>query len=211
MNKINSPYSAAITGCGLQFFEFQRVLPLLMDAHSEDLLKEEVEDNRIILVNSRKARRTFITEFKRRFASVSYNFWENWKNMSEDGQRAGLFYAILKTYKLVFDFHFNVTVKKWNSIDQQLLPSDLEMELNEIAAKDEFVDSWSDSTKKRCISQYQTILRQVGMLSSNDSKLKPLHLSAADAACYFHSGETWFLEACLLQAYEIKDLKEQVQ
>lgn len=31
--------------------------------------------------------------------------------MSEAGQRAGLLYAILKTYKLVFDFHFNVTLK----------------------------------------------------------------------------------------------------
>ena len=140
MNKIKSPYSAAITGCGFQFYEFQRVFPLLMDANSKTLLQDEIENNRLLQVNSRKARRTFVLEFKRRFASVRYNFWEAWNGMSEQGQKSGLFYSILKTYKLLFDFHFDVTVKKWNSVEQQLMPSDLEMDMNEIAAKDEFVD-----------------------------------------------------------------------
>lgn len=210
MNKIKSPYSAAITGCGFQFYEFQRVFPLLMDANSKELLQDEIENNQLLQVNTRKARRTFVLEFKRRFASVPYNFWEAWSGMSEEGQKAGFFYAILKTYKLLFDFHFDVTVKKWNSVEHTLVPSDLEMEINEIAAKDEFVDGWSDLTKKKCVSQYMTILKQVGLLAS-EGKLKSLHIPATDCAWYFHSGETWFLEACLLYSYEIKELKEQLQ
>lgn len=210
MNKIKSPYSAAITGCGFQFYEFQRVFPLLMDANSKELLQDEIENNQLLQVNTRKARRTFVLEFKRRFASVPYNFWEAWSGMSEEGQKAGFFYAILKTYKLLFDFHFDVTVKKWNSVEQTLVPSDLEMEINEIAAKDEFVDGWSDLTKKKCVSQYMTILKQVGLLAS-EGKLKSLHIPAADCAWYFHSGETLFLEACLLYSYEIGELKEQLQ
>lgn len=210
MNKIKSPYSAAITGCGFQFYEFQRVFPLLMDAKSTELLQDEIENNQLLQVNSRKARRTFVLEFKRRFVSVQYNFWEAWSGMSEEGQKAGFFYSILKTYKLLFDFHFDVTVKKWNSVEQVLVPSDLEMEINEIAAKDEFVDGWSDLTKKKCINQYMTILKQVGLLTA-EGKLKHLHFKAADCAWYFHSGETWFLEACLLYSYEIKELKEQLQ
>lgn len=210
MNKIKSPYSAAITGCGFQFYEFQRVFPLLMDANSKTLLQDEIENNRLLQVNSRKARRTFVLEFKRRFASVQYNFWEAWNGMSEQGQKAGLFYSILKTYKLLFDFHFDVTVKKWNSVEQQLMPSDLEMDMNEIAAKDEFVDGWSELTKRKCISQYMTILKQVGLLTA-EGKLKPVHFNTADSAWYFHTGETWFFEACLMHPYEIKDLKEQLQ
>lgn len=210
MNKIKSPYSAAITGCGFQFYEFQRVFPLLMDANSKTLLQDEIENNRLLQVNSRKARRTFVLEFKRRFASVRYNFWEAWNGMSEQGQKAGLFYSILKTYKLLFDFHFDVTVKKWNSVEQQLMPSDLEMDMNEIAAKDEFVDGWSELTKRKCISQYMTILKQVGLLTA-EGKLKPVHFNTADSAWYFHTGETWFFEACLMHPYEIKDLKEQLQ
>ena len=35
VNKTNSPYSAAITGCTFMFYEFNRCLPLLMDNDAE--------------------------------------------------------------------------------------------------------------------------------------------------------------------------------
>lgn len=209
MTKIKSPYSAAITGCGFQFYEFQRVFPLLMEENSKELLQDEIESNQLLQVNTMKARRTFVLEFKRRFASVPYNFWKAWRDMSETGQKAGCLYSILKTYKLLFDFHFDVTVKKWNSVDQTLVPSDLEMEMNEIAAKDKFVDGWSELTKKKCVSQYMTILKKVGLLTA-EGRLKSLHIPTADCTWYFHSGETWFLEACLLYTYQIKEMKERL-
>jgi len=210
MRNNNSPYSAAITGCYFLFYEFKRILPLLMSEKSEDLLKEEVENNEILQINSRKARRTFVLEFKRRYASVPSHFWVSWQTMSEEGQRAGLFYAILKTYKLVFDFHFNVTIKKWNSIDQELTKNDIMMELNEIASHDSFVDGWSDNTKNACAGAYLTILRQCGLLDSKKTNLYPIKLDANEFAYYIRSGEEWFLEACLLYPYEINDIKSQL-
>ena len=141
------------------FYEFERILPLLLDPDSEQLLKDEVENNQILQVNNRKARERFVVEFKRRFNSVPFHFWQTWQGWSETGKRAGLFYAILKTYKLVFDFHFNVAIRHWNSINHQLGKSDIMMEFNEIAAHDDFVDSWSDSTKGKCASAFLTILR----------------------------------------------------
>jgi hypothetical protein len=209
MNKINSPYRS-ITGCAFQYYEYQRLLPLLMDPDSERLLKEEVEQNRFLQINARTARIRFVTEFKHRFSAVPRAFWKQWETLSEEGQRAGLFYAILKTYKLVFDFHFDVTVRKWNSIDHQLTKSDLMMEMNEIAAKDVFVDSWSENTKNRCVSQYLTILRQTGLLEGKENQLHPLHLSSVNSAYYFRSGEEWFFDACLLYPYEVKALKSQL-
>ena len=41
-----SPYRT-ITGCTFLFYEFQRMLPLLTDANSESLLKDEIELGRI--------------------------------------------------------------------------------------------------------------------------------------------------------------------
>ena len=209
MNKINSPYSA-ITGCTFLYYEFQRILPILMDANSEQLLKEEIENNQVLQVNSRTSRLRFVAEFKRRYASVPAHFWQEWQNWSEQGQRAGLLYAILKTYKLVFDFHFNVTIKKWNSIEHQLLKDDLMMEFNEISAHDEYVDSWSDSTKDKSSSNYLTILRQAGLLEEKTECLTPIKLDANEFAYYIRSGEEWFLEACLLYPYEINDIKSQL-
>ena len=209
MEKNNSPYTA-ITGCTFLYYEFGRILPLLMDANSESLLKNEIENNRVLQINSIASRKRFVAEFKRRYASVPTVFWQTWQCMSEAGQRAGLFYAILKTYKLVFDFHFNVTMRKWNSIDHSLMMDDLLMELNEISAHDEYVDSWSDATKKKCCSCYLTILRQSGLLNEKSSELTPVKLDASDFAYYIRSGEEGFMEACLLYPYEINDIKRQL-
>lgn len=207
--KDKSPYSA-ITGCTFQYYEFVRMLPLLMDANSESLLKDEIENNHVLQVNAITSRKRFVAEFKRRYASVPSHFWQMWQSMGEVGQRAGLFYAILKTYKLVFDFHFNVTMRKWNSIDRHLLKDDLWMEFNELSAHDEFVDSWSDATKDKCCSCYLTILRQSGLLNEKSNELTPVKLDASEFAYYIRSGEEWFLEACLLYPYEINEIKSQL-
>ena len=205
----NSPYTT-ITGCTFLYYEFERILPLLMDTNSEFLLKDEIENNRVLQVNSIASRKRFVVEFKRRYTSVPVTFWKNWQGMSEAGQRAGLFYAILKTYKLVFDFHFNVTLRKWNSIDHCLLKDDLLMEFNELSAHDDFVDSWSDATKKKCCSSYLTMLRQSGLLEEKTNELTPVKLDASEFAYYIRSGEEWFMEACLLYPYEINDIKRQL-
>ena len=211
MNKNSSPYSAAITGCSFLYYEFQRILPLLMAEDSDKLLKDEIENNQILQINSRKARRTFVLEFKRRYVSVPAHFWTTWQEMSEAGQRAGLLYAIMKTYKLVFDFHFNVTIKRWNSVDHQLQKSDIMMEFNEISAHDEFVDSWSDGTKDRCAGAYLTIIRQAGLLEEKTNELHSIKLDADEYAYYIHTGEEWFLDACLLYPYEINEIKSKLQ
>lgn len=207
MNKITSPYTATITGCAFLYNEFMRVLPLLMAPNSEEVLKEEAVNNNLLQVNSQKARRTFINEFKRRYNAVPASFWTKMQALSEQGQRAALLYAILKTYRLLFDFHFNVTIKQWNSIERTLQKNDIMMEFNEISAHDEFVDSWTETTKKKCASQYLTILRQAGMLNEKTNELQALHLEANEYEYYIRSGEEWFLEACLLYPYEINDIK----
>lgn len=190
------------------FYEFKRILPLLMDENSAQLLKEEIANNDLMQVNSQKARSTFIGEFKRRYNAVPVTFWQEFNNMSEAGQRIGLFYVILKTYKLIFDFHFNVTLKRWNSVERTITKSDLKMEFNEISAKDTFVDSWTENTKDRCATQYLTILRQAGLLDEKTSELRSVRLEPSEYRYYFQSGEEWFLSACLLYPYEINDIKQ---
>ena len=57
-------------------------------------------------------------------------------------------------------------IPNWgNSIDHKLLKENLLMELNELYAHDDCVDSWSDMTKNKCCSTYLTILRQSGLLN----------------------------------------------
>jgi len=206
-NVIDSPYSAALTGCTFMFYEMNRCLPLLMDANAEELMREEIEQNKLIMVNSLTSRKRFVAEFKRRYAAVPRPFWTWYITLDEPAQRAALLYVILNTYRLAFDFHFNVTRQKFFSVTKELTSADLDMQFFEIAGQDEFVNSWSDATRRKCISAYLTILRQAGMLDPKSNVLSPLLLNDSDYEYYVRSGDTWFLEACLLQQYEIDNIK----
>lgn len=207
MTKIKSPYTAAITGGGFLFTETNVLLPLLQSADREALLKDERVNNRLLQINAESSRYNAIVEIARRYDAMPTNFWEDYKNMNEEDQQVALFFVILKTYKICFDFHINVTMRKWNSISKSLVFDDIEMEFNEVSARDEFVDSWSEKTKRKVASSYLTILRKVGILDNEDN-LHPL--SASNFDYYILNGEQWFLEACLLQPYQIENIKKKL-
>lgn len=205
MKKNYSPYTAALTGGGFLFEETLILLPLLQAENSEELLQEEKVNNNLLHINAETARSRNIHEIKRRYQTMPPSFWDDFKEMSDNDKIVALFYVILKTYKICFDFHVNVTMRKWISISKSIDKEDLMMEFNEISAKDDFVDCWSDSTKEKVAGAYLTILRKVGMLDKNNH----LHSLACDNYGYYLTkGEPWFLEACLLQPYEINNIKK---
>ena len=205
MKKNYSPYTAALTGGGFLFEETLILLPLLQAENSEELLQEEKVNNNLLHINAETARSRNIHEIKRRYQTMPPSFWNDFKEMSDNDKIVALFYVILKTYKICFDFHVNVTMRKWISISKSIDKEDLMMEFNEISAKDDFVDCWSDSTKEKVAGAYLTILRKVGMLDKNNH----LHSLACDNYGYYLTkGEPWFLEACLLQPYEINNIKK---
>lgn len=203
--KVNSPYSASITGGGFLFNETNALLPLLLDENAAALIKDEVLNNNILHINSEKSRQRNVAEIKRRFEAVPRSFWYDYMSMDDADKRIALFFVLLKTYKILFDFHANVTMRRWRSDTQDISIDDLLMEFNSISAKDEFVDSWSESTKKKVASGYLSILRHCNMLDKNDH-LKALRPTNVDF--YFGIGEPWFLDACLLEPYEIETLKQ---
>ncbi len=200
-----SPYTAAITGGGFLFEETNILLPLLQSEGRDERLKQEALHNELLQINSEKSRKSCIAEVKRRYNAVSPSFWVDYLAMSEENQYAALFFVLLKTYKILFDFHTNVTIKRWNSISKAIFTEDLMMEFNEISANDAFVDSWSEMTKKKVASSYLTILRKIGMLDT-DNQLQSLSCSNFDY--YIRLEEQWFLEAALLLPYQIETIKK---
>lgn len=204
---INSPYTAAFSGGGFMFVETETLLPLLQSADSEALLKDEIQFNRLLHLNKESSRSRIVSEIKRRYKAMPESFWKEYQLMDEHDRKAALLYVILKTYKIIFDFHINVTMPKWNSIARKVELADLMIELNDISAKDEFVDSWSEATKKKLVSAYLTMLKRSGM-SDDNGNLSPLKISNPEF--YLNGeGEPWFLEATLMPAYQIEELKQQ--
>ena len=204
---LNSPYTASITGGGFLYEETNTLLPLLQSADRDALLKDERINNRLLHINAETSRSRAMSEIIRRYDMMPAVFWQAYLSMNSQDQQAALLFVILKTYKICFDFHVNVTMRKWNSISKSLVIDDIMLEFNEVSARDEFVDSWSDKTKRKVASAYLTILRKVGILDKED-QLHPLTASNFDY--YIINGEQWFLEACLLQPYQIENIKKQL-
>ncbi len=205
--KNNSPYTASVTGGGFLFSETAILLPLLQSEDRAQLLKNEAINNNLLQINSEAARKRVIAEVSKRYDAMPANFWNDYVAMSESDQIAANLFVILKTYKIIFDFHFNVALKRWNSISKSIEKDDIMMEIDEISARDSFVDSWSDETKGKLASTYLTILRKTGLLDE-EGQLKPLYCSNPEY--YVTLGEPWFLESCLLQPYEIEDIKKRI-
>lgn len=207
MRRGKSPYSAAITGGGFLFEETDALLPLLQSSERDALIKDELVNNRILHINAEKSRSKAILEIKRRFDVMPPAFWEDYQSMCEEDRRIALLFVILKTYKILFDFQINVAVKKWNSVSRSIDLQDLALEMNEIAAKDEFVDSWSESTKTKVASAYLSMLRKCGMMNRGGQLVQ---LWPSNADFYIRIGELWFLEACFLARYQIENIKKQM-
>ena len=81
------------------------------------------------------------------------------------------------------------------------------MEFYNIAARDPFVESWTDRTKKSCIKSYLTMLRQVGLLNPETDALQRIDITQEAYVPFVQLGELWVLQACFVPAYEIETIK----
>ena len=210
-HNIRSPYSAAFTAASMMFREMNALIPLMLDEHATELLNQEIEENRLLCINSLNSRKRVVSELQRRFNAVPKTYWDHYISLSERAQRVALLYVILKTYQLLFDMHICVTLNLWRSASAELQSSDVMLYLNEVAAQDSFVDSWSESTRKKVAAVYVLMLHQAGLMKDNSASLCEPDLEDKDWIDYIRMGEAWFLEACFLPTYRVTELKQKAK
>ena len=204
----NSPYSASFTGAAILFSDMNVAVRMLLEDDSPETIKTLKTDANYIKIKSSKSRERVTAEFVKRFRAVPKSFWTRYMELPENEQRLALLYVVLKTYQLLFEFQINLAIPKYNSPDRVLTKNEVSMALNEIASKDEFVDSWSTETRDRASTQYLTILRQSGLVSESTGELQSPNLSDDALLWYVQSGEVWFLQACFFPGYKIEQLKQ---
>ena len=185
--------------------EMTACLPLLMSPDCDELMKKEVSENNILLMKSQQTRYRASVEFKRRYAAVPESFWIKYQNMGKEQQLVAMYFVCLKTYRILFDLHINVAIRKWKSANRSINKKEAINEIYEIASNEEFVDSWSEETKDRVASSFLTFMRRAGFLDEKDTLQTP-KLNEQDYNIYVEMGESWFLEACFLEQYEIQNI-----
>ena len=208
MKTQKSPYNASFTAASMAFYEMNAVLPYLMKDCSKETVKKIEEDASILQIQSLSARKRILSELVKRFKVMPVSFWESYLQLEETAQRLDLFFVILKTYKLLFEFQINYLLEKFNSAAPVFSTEEVLIALNVIGANDELVDSWTDETKKKIISVYQVMLKQIGFLNAENGEISRLDIDKELFVRYIRLGEDWFLQACLLPLYEIENIKK---
>ncbi len=203
----NSPYSASFTAAALMHGEMNAVLPYLLKDCSSETVKMIENSVEILPIKSASARERVTLEMVKRFKSVPLSFWMDYQTFPELQQKLALFYVILKTYRLLYEFQLNVAVKRYNSANNHLETDDLFMEFYNIASRDPFVDSWTENTKRKAVQSYLAMLRQVGLLNAETGALQRVDISQEAFIPFVQLGELWFLQACFIPAYEIETIK----
>ena len=187
-------YDANFTAGGILFNEFTALENMLLSEKFEERIAIEEEENNVMGVATNSARKRIISEIKRRYNMTPNDFWIYFFGWNENEQKLALFYLCLKTYPLIFDIHFEVTLKKFK-LGAPLDTYSIQMQIDEIASSDEDVATWSDSTYKKINVQYRKALKDVGLW--NGERLLEATNASSQFWNYFKDHqEGWFLSAC---------------
>lgn len=204
----NSPYSAAMTGCGFMLDETVALLPILQSPDADSLLKAEVEGNHLLQLGKAKTRLRMMSEFKRRYAAMPPSFWKWFLALDRAGQVIALYYCLMRTYLLVKDVHLNLVLPRFKSANPVVTKADVERHICQVAAIDPFVESWSDTTKGKVAGACLSFLRSVGMINPASGELRSVPVDDRLASHFISRGESWYLEALGMPLYEIKRIRE---
>ena len=204
----NSPYSASFTARALGYYEMESILPVLLDDSIQDKVKILSQDSTHLQLATLGSRKRVLAEMLVRFNAVDRSFWDRYIDLGEKEKRLALLFVVLKSYRLLFELQVNLVIPKYYSPDRVLSKNDVYAAISEVASRDEFVDSWSEDTRKRAASQYVTILRQAGLIDESTDELRETDVADDELYYYVKTGEIWFLQACLLPGYRVEQINQ---
>ncbi|MCD8401454.1 BrxA family protein, partial [Tenacibaculum finnmarkense] len=109
---MRNKYDANFTAGGIFFNEFSNLKDCLLDEDFEQIVRNDIEENKILAIKMLSSSKRIVSEIIRRYKVMSPRFWGFFKDLNKSEQKLGLLYVCLKTYPIVFDLHFQVTVQK---------------------------------------------------------------------------------------------------
>jgi len=189
-------YDANFTAGGIFFNEFSNLKPYLLEEDFEEIVNNDVEVNKILAITTLSARKRIVSEIIRRHKVMPYDFWRFFQDLNESESKLALLFVCLKTYPIVFDLHFLVTLKK-QKLGMELTEYDIQMRLDELSSTSVDVESWSETTIKKINTQYRKALKDAGLYNKKNVH-KPENVNPTFWAYFKENDEIWFLDACFI-------------
>ena len=174
-----SPYNAAITREQFLFYEVRTTAKLLC----EGLINNEVVD-RIVKENlfqypTEKSVRRMATSCLRRLEALEDDtLVQAIANQSSDVAKQICLYAMMRQYRLVWDFMLTVVGEKYKKLDTSFGKMDLNVFFMRLQEQDDWVATWSDSTVTKLKQVLQKLLVDNEYLdSANADHINPVLIS----------------------------------
>ncbi|MCH8487207.1 MAG: DUF1819 family protein [Candidatus Cyclonatronum sp.] len=189
-------YNVYFTAGALLFDETLRLLPILRSDNALPLLKEEVQENRLFMISSLESRKRLYLEIRRRHLAAPPDFWEVFGSVRESEQRILLFYLCMKTYVLVFDLHFELSVSRWKKLLPAVTINDVLFWVDQKSDKHPEILAWSEQTLRHIANKYRRMLSEAGL--RNAESLQPPPVNPGFFTRFADWGDPWMKEAAFL-------------
>lgn len=150
MLKSTSPYNAAITREQFLFYEMRTTAKLVCDGLAKDEVVERiVKDNLFQYPTEKSVRKMALACLRRLDALGDESLTAALANQSSDVGKQICLYAMMKQYRLIWDFMITVIGSKYRLLDTSFGKIDLNTFFMRLQEQDDYVASWSDSTIKK--------------------------------------------------------------
>lgn len=145
--KESSPYSAVITREQFLFYEMRTTAKLVAEGLTDEQIADRItSDNLFQYPTERSVRRMALTCLRRLKALDDPELVAAIASQSSDVSKQICLYAMMKQYRLVWDFMITVVGAKYENRDMSFSRMDLNVFMMRLQEQDDWVASWSDST-----------------------------------------------------------------
>lgn len=177
--KENIPYSAVITREQFLFYEMRTTAKLLIEGLDKESIAERIVSENLFQYPTEKSVRRMSLACIRRLEAMENDDLVNAIATQPSGVAKQIcLYAMMRQYRLVWDFMLTVIGDKYRKFDSSFGKIDINVFFMRLQEQDDWVATWSDST----ITKIQQVLTKVlveneYLDSTNSDHLNPVLIS----------------------------------
>ena len=175
----SSPYNAAITREQFLFYEVRTTAKLVCEGlNKEEVVDRIVKENLFQYPTEKSVRRMAQACLRRLDALEDYSLVEAIAKSPSDVSKQICLYAMMRQYRLVWDFMLTVVGAKFKSLDTSYGKIDLNTFFIRLQEQDDWVATWTEGTITKLKQVLQNILVENEYLDNNNSDhLNPVLIS----------------------------------
>ena len=174
-----SPYNAAITREQFLFYEMRTTAKLVCEGLSKDEVTDRIVKENLFQYPTEKSIRKMAYACLRRLDAMGDDsLIRAMASQPSDVSKQICLYAMMKQYRLVWDFMITVIGSKYRNLDTSFSKIDLNTYIMRLQEQDDWVATWSDSTMTKVKQVLAKILVENEYLDSLTSdRLNPVLIS----------------------------------